>query len=54
MLLEILHTDDFWRDYQQMQPYGVVFCEELREEVYGNAVIFEDLYRNKWDLLQPV
>ncbi|MFC4764586.1 VOC family protein [Dyella koreensis] len=47
-----LHTDDFWRDYQRMKAAGAVFCEEPREEVYGNVVVFQDLYGNKWDLLQ--
>lgn len=47
-----LHTDDFWRDYQRMQTAGAVFCEEPREEAYGTVVVFQDLYGNKWDLLQ--
>jgi hypothetical protein len=29
-----------------------VFCEEPREEAYGIVVVFQDLYGNKWDLLQ--
>ena len=47
-----LHTDDFWRDYQAMQGRGVTFREEPREESYGTVVVFEDLYGNKWDLIQ--
>ncbi|MFO7630988.1 MAG: VOC family protein [Caldilinea sp.] len=47
-----LHTDDFWRDYREMQERGVVFVERPREETYGTVVVFEDLYRNRWDLLQ--
>ncbi|WP_266170096.1 VOC family protein [Dyella subtropica] len=47
-----LHTDDFWRDYQRMKAAGAVFCEEPREEAYGTVVVFQDLYGNKWDLLQ--
>jgi catechol 2,3-dioxygenase-like lactoylglutathione lyase family enzyme len=47
-----LHTDDFWRDYRAMAARGVNFCEEPREETYGTVVVFEDLYGNKWDLLQ--
>ena len=46
-----LHTNDFWRDYKQMQVNGVRFSEEPREEAYGTVVVFEDLYGNKWDLL---
>lgn len=48
-----LHTDDFWRDYRAMQSRGVKFIEEPREESYGTVVVFEDLYSNKWDLVQP-
>jgi catechol 2,3-dioxygenase-like lactoylglutathione lyase family enzyme len=47
-----LHTDDFWRDYRAMTSRGVKFCEAPREETYGTVVVFEDLYGNKWDLLQ--
>lgn len=47
-----LHTNDFWRDYKVMQQQGVKFNEQPREEAYGTVVVFEDLYGNKWDLLQ--
>ncbi|MGL5185537.1 MAG: VOC family protein [Plesiomonas shigelloides] len=47
-----LQTDDFWRDYRTMQQAGVSFCETPREEAYGTVVVFQDLYGNKWDLLQ--
>jgi len=47
-----LHTDDFWRDYQGMTSRGVNFCRAPSEESYGTVAVFEDLYGNKWDLLQ--
>ena len=47
-----LHTDDFWRDYHDMQARGVAFVETPRQEPYGTVVVFEDLYGNRWDLLQ--
>lgn len=47
-----LQTDDFWADYQRMQQQGVQFLETPREEVYATVVVFQDLYGNKWDLLQ--
>jgi len=47
-----LHTDDFWRDYNEMKSQGVQFHEEPREEAYGTVVVFSDLYGNKWDLLE--
>lgn len=47
-----LHTDDFQRDYQRMRECGVRFCETPRNESYGIVAVFEDLYGNRWDLLQ--
>jgi catechol 2,3-dioxygenase-like lactoylglutathione lyase family enzyme len=47
-----LHTDDFWRDYSEMQKRGVKFKEAPRQEAYGTVAVFEDLYGNKWDLLE--
>ena len=47
-----LHTDDFWRDYKTMKEKGVSFVREPKEEEYGTVAVFEDLYGNKWDLLQ--
>jgi len=48
-----LQTDDFWRDYRAMAAKGVKFVREPKEEEYGMVAVFEDLYGNKWDLLQP-
>ncbi len=48
-----LQTDNFWNDYQNMKERGIVFCETPREESYATVVVFQDLYGNKWDLLQP-
>ena len=47
-----LHTDDFWHDYQKMKSCGIIFKEDPRVESYGTVVVFEDLYGNKWDLLE--
>lgn len=47
-----LQTDDFWRDYHAMRAAGVIFHEAPRQEPYATVVVFEDLYGNKWDLLQ--
>jgi len=47
-----LQTDDFWRDYHRMVAAGVRFKDQPREESYGIVAVFEDLYGNKWDLLQ--
>ncbi|HEX8363459.1 MAG TPA: VOC family protein [Longimicrobium sp.] len=47
-----LHTDGFWSDYRAMLSRGVTFMEEPREEAYGTVAVFQDLYGNRWDLLQ--
>jgi len=47
-----LNTDDFYRDYNAMKEKGVTFLETPREEVYATVVVLQDLYGNKWDLLQ--
>lgn len=48
-----LYTDDFWRDHDLMKTNGIRFLEEPRRESYATVAVFEDLYGNKWDLLQP-
>ncbi|MBC8154522.1 MAG: VOC family protein [Bacteroidetes bacterium] len=48
-----LHTDDFWRDYERMRTNDVRFVREPVEEPYGTVAVFEDLYGNQWDLIQP-
>jgi catechol 2,3-dioxygenase-like lactoylglutathione lyase family enzyme len=48
-----LHTDDFWRDYEQYKAKGVEFVRPPKEEPYGVVAVFKDLYGNLWDLLQP-
>lgn len=48
-----LNTDDFWRDVRRMLANGVRFLEEPRSEPYGTVAVFEDLYGNKWDLIEP-
>ena len=46
-----LYSDDFWRDYNNMVERDVNFIESPREEEYGTVAVFEDLYGNRWDLL---
>ena len=48
-----LHTDDFDRDYRAWCAAGVRFVEAPRDEAYGKVVVFEDLYGNRWDLIEP-
>lgn len=48
-----LFTDDFWRDYNKMVDRGINFIRPPKQEDYGLVAVFEDLYGNLWDLLQP-
>jgi catechol 2,3-dioxygenase-like lactoylglutathione lyase family enzyme len=48
-----LATDDFRRDHADMLARGVRFIEEPRYEPYGTVAVFEDLYGNRWDLVEP-
>ncbi|MCB0549524.1 MAG: VOC family protein [Phaeodactylibacter sp.] len=48
-----LFTDDFRRDYEKMRRRNVKFVRPPKEEVYGTVAVFEDLYGNLWDLLEP-
>ena len=48
-----LETDDLMRDHAVWSAAGVVFRETPRQETYGKVVVFEDLYGNAWDLIEP-
>ena len=47
-----LQTDDFWRDHHRMTAAGVRFVGAPKTESYGTVAVFEDLYGNKWDLIE--
>lgn len=49
-----LSTDDFWRDYNEMLSAGIHFVREPKRASYGTVAVFQDLYGNLWDLIQPV
>lgn len=48
-----LETDDFARDHLAYTQRGVRFVEDPRHEPYGIVAVFEDLYGNRWDLIEP-
>lgn len=48
-----LETDDFAGDHARMTASGVRFLEPPRHEPYGTVAVFEDLYGNRWDLIEP-
>ena len=48
-----LLTDDFWRDYNNMLANNIHFVRKPAQEAYGTVAVFEDLYGNLWDLIEP-
>ncbi len=48
-----LHTDDFWRDYDNLVKNEVSFIRNPSEQPHGTVAVFQDLYGNLWDLIQP-
>ena len=49
-----LYSDDFWRDFHAYQAQGITFVREPKVEDYGTVAVFQDLYGNLWDLVQPL
>lgn len=49
-----LYTDDFRRDYNNMIEKKINFVRPPVTEPYGTVAVFEDLYGNLWDLIEPV
>ena len=48
-----LHTDDFAQERGRWEAAGGRLVEGPREEAYGTVGVFEDLYGNRWDLIEP-
>ena len=46
-------TDDFDRDFHNLKKHNIKIIREPSDEVYGRVTVFEDLYGNKWDLIEP-
>jgi catechol 2,3-dioxygenase-like lactoylglutathione lyase family enzyme len=49
-----LETDDLAGDFAAMIAAGVRFRRMPKQEAYGIVAVFEDLYGNLWDLIEPV
>lgn len=48
-----LHTDDINRDYQNLLKQNIKIVRNMSYKTYGIVLVFEDLYGNLWDLIQP-
>ena len=47
-----MYTEDFAGTHARMAANGVHFLEAPRAEPYGMVCVWQDLYGNKWDLLE--
>ena len=48
-----LHVEDLDATLAAAVAHGAVPTESIREEPHGRVIIVEDLYGNRWDLIQP-
>jgi len=48
-----LFTDNFWRDFEKLKERKIKFVRPPQVLEYGTVAVFEDLYGNLWDLLEP-
>ena len=49
-----LNTDNLERERQNLIDKKVNIVRESKQENYGKVLVFEDLYGNLWDLIEPV
>lgn len=49
-----LYTDNFDRDYQNLLDQNITIVRRPSVEPYGTVAVFEDLYGNLWDMIEPV
>ncbi len=48
-----LFTDDFKTDYQKLKSRNINFVRPPQDFEFGKVAVFEDLYGNLWDLIEP-
>lgn len=48
-----LHTDNLARDHQNLLEQGIKIVRGPIQEPFGKVIVFEDLYGNLWDLIEP-
>ena len=52
-VFQFLFTDNFWRDCEKLKSREIKFVRPPQEHEYGTVAVFEDLYGNMWDLVEP-
>ena len=48
-----LYTDDFSRDFRNLIDNNINIVRHPVDQPYGKVAVFEDLYGNQWDLIEP-
>ncbi|MCU0374121.1 MAG: VOC family protein [Chitinophagaceae bacterium] len=48
-----LHTTNFEASYNRLLANNINFVRPPLTEPYGTVAVFEDLYGNLWDLIEP-
>jgi catechol 2,3-dioxygenase-like lactoylglutathione lyase family enzyme len=48
-----LETDDLARDHRELAARGVTFVRPPDDQPWGKTAVFEDLYGNRFDLIEP-
>jgi catechol 2,3-dioxygenase-like lactoylglutathione lyase family enzyme len=48
-----LFTDNFDREYEKFKKREINFVRPPQNFDYGKVAVFEDLYGNMWDLIEP-
>ena len=51
-ILLFVATNDFERDFRAFTVAGVRFVRPPAQHSYGTVAVFEDLYGNRWDLIE--
>lgn len=48
-----MNSDNFEREHQNLLAHQITIVRQPRIENYGKVLVFEDLYGNLWDLIEP-
>lgn len=48
-----LHTNNFEKEYKNLKNNNIKIVRNPIVEPYGTVAVFEDLYGNLWDLIEP-
>ncbi len=49
-----MNTDNFDSEYRNLVDNQIKIVREPSNETYGRVLVFEDLYGNLWDLIEPI